>query len=83
MALFGQGIHESSHQEFEPAHFAFPINKAILAGLKATQEKWTVSFVPRGLLVDGKPAPVKVASPVKIGSLSLAAEMRKPDSRRE
>jgi len=83
MALFGQGVHETSREKFESAHFAFPINKAILAGLKAAQEKWTVSFVPRGLLVDGKPAPVKVASSVKIGSLSLAAEIRKPDSRKE
>jgi hypothetical protein len=35
------------------------------------------------LLLDGKPAPVKVALTVKLGSLSLAAEIRKPGSRKE
>lgn len=78
MALFGQGIREVSHEKFEPAHFAFAINKAVLAGLKASQERWAVSFVPRGILIEGKPATPKVASPVKIGSLSLAVEVQKP-----
>ena len=80
LALFGQGIHDASHDKFEPAHFAFPINKAVLAGIKAAQERWTVSFVPRSILIEGKPAPLKVASPVKIASLSLTVETQRPGS---
>jgi hypothetical protein len=78
LALFGPGIHAESHDKFEPAHFAFPINGALLAGFKANQERWTLTFVPRGILIDGKPSQPKVESPVKIASASLAVERQKP-----
>src|SRR5258705_13920599 len=60
LALFGQGIHSESHDKFEPAHFAFPVNRALLAGFKANQEHWTITFVPRGILLDGTESQPKV-----------------------
>jgi len=78
MALFGSGIHAESHDKFEPAHFAFAVNRALLAGFKANQERWTLTFVPNGILVDGKPSQPKVESPVKIASASFAVEIQKP-----
>jgi hypothetical protein len=80
MALFGQGIHGESHdkEKFEPAKFAFPINRALVAGLKANQERWTIMFFPRGVLIDGKPSRPKVESPVRIGSVSITMETHKP-----
>jgi hypothetical protein len=80
MALFGQGIHKDGHEKFEPAHFAFPIDSALLAGLKANLESWTLTFVPRGILIDGKPSRPKVESPVKIGSVVFTVETQKPGS---
>ena len=80
MALFGQGIHQDAHDKFEPANFAFPINRALLAGFKANQERWTITFVPRGILIDGKPSQPKVQSPVKIASVSITVETQKPGS---
>jgi hypothetical protein len=74
MALFGKGIRSEAHDNFEPAHFAFPINRALLSGFKANQERWTIAFVPHGILVDGKPSQPRVESPVKIASLALTVE---------
>jgi hypothetical protein len=78
LALFGQGIHSESHDKFEPAHFAFPVNRALLAGFKANQEHWTITFVPRGILLDGTESQPKVESPVKIARVSLTVETQKP-----
>lgn len=78
LALFGPGIHAASHEKFEPAHFAFPANKALLAGFKANQERFAITFVPRSILVDGKPSQPKVESPVKVASLSLTVETQRP-----
>jgi Common central domain of tyrosinase len=80
IALFGQGIHGELHnkEKFEPAKFTFPINRALSAGLKANQEHWTIMFIPRGVLIDGKPSRPKVESPVKIASVSITMETHKP-----
>jgi tyrosinase len=78
LALFGQGIHSESHDKFEPAHFAFSINRALLAGFKAGQQRWTISFVPRSILIDGKPSRPKVESEVRIAGASLVVETQKP-----
>jgi len=83
LALFGQGIHSESHDKFEPAHFAFPVNRALLAGFKANQEHWTITFVPRGILLDGTESQPKVESPVKIAHVSLTVETQKPGRRPE
>jgi len=39
IALFVQGIHGESHdrEKFEPAEFAFPIHRALPAGLKSSR----------------------------------------------
>jgi tyrosinase len=80
IALFGQGIHGESHdkEKFEPAKFAFPINRALAAGVKSNAERWTIVFVPRGILIDGKPSRPKVESPVRVKSISITVETHKP-----
>jgi tyrosinase len=78
LALFGQGIHSDSHDKFEPAHFSFPINRALLASLKAGVERWAITFVPQSILIDGKPSVPKVESEVKIGKASISVERPKP-----
>jgi len=40
----------------------------------------TITFVPHGILIDGKPSQPKVESPVKIATVSLTVEMQKPGS---
>ena len=78
MALFSQGIHGGSHEKFQPAHFAFAINRILTVGFKENVENWRISFVPRGILVDGKPSQPKVESSVKIATVLLTAEVQKP-----
>ena len=82
IALFGQGIHGESHdkEKFEPAKFSFPINRKLLAEIKTGRENWTLRFVPRGVLVDGKPTQPKVESPVRIGAIFVSVENQKPGS---
>lgn len=67
-----------AHEKFEPAHFAFPISRALQAGFKTNQERWTITFVPRGILIEGKASQPKVESPVKIASVSLTVETQRP-----
>ncbi len=77
IALFGTGIRSHTHQEFKPAHFAFPINRAIEASLSAkaaNQESVQVTLVPSGVLINGKPTRPKVETPVRIGRVRLAVE---------
>ena len=80
IALFGQGIRGESHdhERFEPARFAFPISRALLAGFKANRDRWTITFVPRGILIDGKPSQPKVEAPLKIAAISISVENQKP-----
>jgi tyrosinase len=78
IALFGQGIRDQVHGgEFKPARFAFAINRALLAALQGKEQKLQVTFVPSGVLIDGKPAPPKVAAPVKIGRADIAVQREK------
>ena len=77
VVLFGSGIRSEAHGEFKPAHFAFAISRAIRASLKENQERLQVTFVPQGILMDGKPSRPKVESPVRIGRASLTVEKEK------
>ena len=77
LALFGRGIHAESHDKFEPAQFAFPISRALLAGFKENQESWTITFVPSSILIEGRPSRPKVESPVKVGSIAITVETQK------
>ncbi len=79
VVLFGEGIRNEAHKEFKPAHFAFPLNRALVAAMRSNEERVLVTFVPRGILIEGKPTRPKVESPVKIGSASLTVERRKQE----
>jgi hypothetical protein len=81
VALFGAGIRSEAHHHFTPAHFTFAINGAIRAALKRLRDRLPVTFVPRGLLIqDGQDALSRpqVASPVRIGQMSIQVEEEKP-----
>lgn len=81
IALFGSGIrNETHHGKFMPASFSFVINGAIEDAVRGSAEKVNVTFVPHGVLIDGKPSRPEVKSRVKIGSASLvvASEKERP-----
>ena len=77
LALFGAGIRSEAHHEFIPGHFAFPVGRAIATSLKAKESPLQMTFVPHGLLVDGKPTRPAVESPVHIKEASLTVETQK------
>lgn len=74
LSLFGAGVRSEAHHEFQPARFRFAIDSALLAAFRSKEERVSVTFVPHGILVNGKPTQRKVASPVRIGAVSLAAQ---------
>jgi len=80
LALFGPGI-RSAHRHSESAHFVFPINRAIAAAMKANPEGTAVTFVPHGVLVNGKPSRPEVKSPVRIGQARLTVETKEENKR--
>jgi hypothetical protein len=75
--LFGSGIHSKSHQKFQPAHFAFPLNRAMQAAFRANEDKVPVTFLAHGPLIDGKLSTPKVESPLRISNLMLSVETQK------
>jgi tyrosinase len=77
LSLFGAGVHSEKQHEFKPAHFVYPLNRAVEAALKANQERVVLTFVPLGIVVDGKPTRPEVKSPVRIGKMSLVIEKAK------
>ena len=77
VALFGAGVRSESQHGFKSASLAFPINRAILAALKANQKSVPVTFIPHGVLVDGKLTQAKVLSPVRIGKVNIAVQTKK------
>ena len=77
VVLFGSGIHSQAHDKFEPAHFSFPLNRAMQAALKANEDKVPVTFAAHGPLIDGKLSTPKVESPVRISNLTLSVETQK------
>ena len=71
VTLFGAGIHDEGHNgEFHPANFNLVINRAVLATQKGAP--LTLTFVPSGPLINGKPSQPEVKALVNIGSVSLA-----------
>jgi len=74
LSLFGSGIRSEKHHEFQPAHFVYPLNRAVQAALKANAERMQVTFVPLGIVVDGKPTRPEVKSAVRIGKISLVID---------
>jgi tyrosinase len=77
LSLFGEGVRSERHHKYRPARFIYPLNRAVQASLKANARRLEVSFVPLGLVVDGKPARPEVLSPVTIGKASLFIERGK------
>ena len=76
MALFGEGIRNETHGDhgFTPAHFVFPIRGELLERILAGADHVPLTFVPSGILIDGKPGPAKPDAPVRIGHISLSVE---------
>jgi Common central domain of tyrosinase/Polyphenol oxidase middle domain len=74
MSLFGSGVRSEKHHEFKTAQFVYPLNRAVQAAMKANEEKLLVTFVPLGIVIDGKPSRPEVKSPVRIGKTSLIIE---------
>jgi len=70
VALFGAGVRTDSHMEFQPASFTFPIQHRLIE-VWTKEPKMTLTFVPHGILIDGKPSRPKVLAPARIGSVSL------------
>jgi hypothetical protein len=77
LSLFGVGIRDEKHHKFTPGHFEFPLNRAMQAALKANPERVVVTFIPIGIIINGKPSRPEVKSPVRIGKVSLTRETRK------
>jgi hypothetical protein len=77
LALFGAGIRSEAHHEFKPAHFIFVINRAIQASLTAGDQRLLVTFIPEGILIDGKPTRPELQSTVRIGNANLLVRTEK------
>ena len=77
VVLFGSGIRNQSHDKFQPAHFSFPLNRAMQAALRANQDKVPVTFIAHGPLINGRLSTPKVESPVRIRNLTLSVETQK------
>ena len=77
LAMFGSGIRSNAHR-FQPAKFAYAINRAVLASFRLNEESVSATLVPRGILVNGKPSTPDVLSPVRIGQVNLLVRSQQP-----
>ena len=76
LSLFGFGIRSEAHGEFKPGRFLYPLNRALEAALKVNRERSVVTFVPVGILINGRPSHPEVKSPVRIGKANLTIQRR-------
>jgi tyrosinase len=76
LALFGSGVRDASNHHFQPAQFTFPVDRAISAALRRTGKTIPLTFVPTGLVVNGKRSSPRVAATVSVGSARLLVEKR-------
>ena len=83
VSLFGSGIRSEAHHEFKAAQFLFPLNRALKAALKENGERFLVTFVPTGVVVEGKATRPKPLSTVRIGKASLVVERPKEEKEQE
>lgn len=73
-SLFGMGVkNEMSHAGGKPASFRFAINRAVAAALSA-KRNLSVTIVPSGPLIQGKPSRVQPKATLHIGSVTIAQE---------
>lgn len=77
VALFGAGIRNEAHHGFQPARLAFPLDPTVIDWFTKQSERVVITFVPAGILVNGKPSRPKAQSQVRIGSVSLSVEVEK------
>lgn len=85
LSLFGAGIRNEGHgehKEFKPARFLYPLNRALETALKSNAQALTITFVPVGILIDGKPRRPEVKAPVRIGKANLLVEIRKETTKK-
>jgi hypothetical protein len=83
VSLFGSGIRSEAHHEFKAAQFLFPLNRALKAALKENGERFLVTFVPTGVVVEGKATRPKPLSTVRIGKASSVVERPKEEKEQE
>ncbi|HET9342904.1 MAG TPA: tyrosinase family protein [Candidatus Eremiobacteraceae bacterium] len=74
LSLFGTGIRSDRAHKFMPASFTFAIGKALKASFAARETQASVTFVPHGILIDGRPSRPTVRSTVRIGEASIAVQ---------
>jgi Common central domain of tyrosinase/Polyphenol oxidase middle domain len=79
LALFGTGVRSEAHHKFVPAHFEYPIGGALQAAFARNEDRVSLTLVPSGILIDGKPSRPEVKSPVRIGNLSISVDHRKSE----
>jgi len=77
VAMFGEGIKSEGHHEPAGARFVFPIRAALLKQLASGSARVSLTFVPRDILIDGKPGTPKPEASVRVGRVSLVVETRK------
>ena len=66
MALFGAGVKSDAHMTFHPASLRFYIETAISGPLANGQGSIPITFVPRGILINGHRSTPRVKSPVTV-----------------
>ena len=64
VALYGAGIRDEARGELKPAHFVFPLNRALRAAGR-NAKCLTITFVPQG---------PHAGAPVRVGSLAILVE---------
>lgn len=77
ISLFGSGIRSQARHGFKPAHFVFTVNRAMQSALKRNEDRLQLTFVPHGILVNGKPTRPKVESPAHVGQITLTVATEK------
>jgi tyrosinase len=76
LALFACGIQSLEHHT-GPAHFAYPISRAIATGTPSSPDRIAVAFVARGAIVDGQPTSPEIKSPLRVGQARLMVETKR------
>jgi hypothetical protein len=76
MALFAAGVRSAAHETFHRATLRFNATKALRAVLTPGGNSAPLTFIARGILVDGKPVTPNVKSTVTIAGGKFAVETR-------
>ncbi len=74
VAMFGVGIRDQMPEMFRPAQIALRINAALRASAQTSGGMLRVTFVPSGILINGKRSVPQVKSTVTISQMKLIGE---------